>query len=577
MEGEVTSDFSCAIVNTGRRPTGQLTLNKTVSGGPLQPEDFILTAAIEGESGPRTLATGGVITLEFPAGGNKKVVLSETGDPRGYDLTRIFCDNGSDVQFPENSGLGGTLELTIAPGDDVTCTYTNTFDGDDDRMSEETKRFVHRRVDNLLTHGPDRARMLRRLSDGAPQSAKDGPEPLGYTSAAPGGETGTQTLGATHEDTSRFGFAGPSSLGVTADTLDPITGLPVAGLSDAASNPTAPGSKTSNPFFEAIAGVGAQMLNASGSMKFGTSLSELRDLAVRQQQAEQQRKIEDGGLSFTGDYGLAPIAVPRPGFDIWIEGQYSRYNDGTGGVNREGEFGVLYVGADYVVTPGLLLGALVQFDQTREDLDQDLNNETGEIHGTGWMAGPYIGWRLAPELFLDVRAAYGTSDNDIWLKDDVAGYRSGNFETERWLATAALTGNYGFGAWRLSPELGLAYGYEEYDTYQNSVGQNVEGGDAKIGRVTGKMEVGYKTRASDGTTFEPHVAISGIWNFDTDKLVVNGSEVGTDESRALVEGGVIVTPADGRWKVRAAGKYDGIGNDDFESYGGSVWLSVPLN
>ncbi len=29
--------------------------------------------------------------------------------------------------------------------------------------------------------------------------------------------------------------------------------------------------------------------------------------------------------------------------------------------------------------------------------------------------------------------------------------------------------------------------------------------------------------------------------------------------------------------LRAAGTYDGIGADDFEAYGGSLWINVPLD
>jgi hypothetical protein len=75
---------------------------------------------------------------------------------------------------------------------------------------------------------------------------------------------------------------------------------------------------------------------------------------------------------------------------------------------------------------------------------------------------------------------------------------------------------------------------------------------------------------------EPHVALNGIWNFDSDDLVIDGALTDTKETRAEVEGGVMVTTASG-WAVRAAGRYDGIGGDDFESYGGSLWVNVPLH
>ncbi|MCP4780619.1 MAG: autotransporter outer membrane beta-barrel domain-containing protein, partial [Hyphomicrobium sp.] len=182
----------------------------------------------------------------------------------------------------------------------------------------------------------------------------------------------------------------------------------------------------------------------------------MRAKAAEAEVRAQQKKLEDAGLSLSGASGLTPLQVLRPGLDIWVEGQFSRYTDDLGGINRTGDFGILYLGADYVLAPGVLVGALIQVDDTKEDING--SDRTGEIDGTGWMVGPYFGAKLSESLFFDARAAWGQSDNDIWLRDKKLDYRTGSFETERWLATATLTGLHTYGGFRLSPELGLAYG-----------------------------------------------------------------------------------------------------------------------
>ncbi len=83
-------------------------------------------------------------------------------------------------------------------------------------------------------------------------------------------------------------------------------------------------------------------------------------------------------------------------------------------------------------------------------------------------------------------------------------------------------------------------------------------------------------QTSNGTIVEPMVGIEGIWNFDSDDLVINGALQNSDDNRAKVEAGVLVRTPSG-WGIRAAGNYDGIGGDDFDSYGGSLWVNVPLN
>ena len=125
-----------------------------------------------------------------------------------------------------------------------------------------------------------------------------------------------------------------------------------------------------------------------------------------------------GGLGFGGQPYAHSMKAMRPGLDIWVEGQYSHYDDSTGGIERDGRFGVLYLGADYALSQRVLVGTLVQFDWTRERIDDpDLD---GDVGGRGWLAGPYIGIKLFEGIFFDARAAWGTSSNDITLTDEEA-------------------------------------------------------------------------------------------------------------------------------------------------------------
>ncbi|MCP4781716.1 MAG: hypothetical protein GY877_13575, partial [Hyphomicrobium sp.] len=59
-------------------------------------------------------------------------------------------------------------------------------------------------------------------------------------------------------------------------------------------------------------------------------------------------------------------------------------------------------------------------------------------------------------------------------------------------------------------------------------------------------------------------------------LKIDGVLQQTDESRAKVEGGLQISTPSGLG-LRAAGNYDGLGGGDFQSYGGSLWVNVPLN
>ncbi|MBU1211875.1 MAG: autotransporter domain-containing protein [Alphaproteobacteria bacterium] len=553
-------NITCTFRNV--RQTGTITVRKVTVGG-----DGDFSFQVTGQSG-FNLSNGE--NRKFTGLTIGQYTVRETNIPDGWKLQSVSCTGGGNKQ-------GNAITVDLSVNQAITCTFTN-FKKRDDRMREVTRLFIHRRVDNLLTHGPDRARLLRRLQPQDPPACglKDDcsqPPPL-KLGAAPTGTGAAPRIGGV--GTPELPAFGNQAFGNQAFG-NPAYGQQNSGVlfaNEEDDQPWNPRGGTNSPLLSSIMGQLSSAAGGSSSFKFGTSLSELRESGKAAQLQEEQKKLQEAGLDYNGQMYHMPKNALHQRLDIWVEGQFSGYNDSTGGLQRDGNFRVLYVGADYAIAPGILVGALVQVDDTRENIDDP--TLLGEVEGTGWMAGPYIGIKLTDTLYFDARAAWGTSDNDIWLQDAAAGWRSGAFETERWLANANLTGNYQFGNWRLSPQVGLAYGQESYDTYFNSLGQAVDGGEARIGRVTGGAEVGYQFRHSDGSVLEPHIGIKGIWNFQTDDLFVNGVLVDTDESRAQIEGGLLYRTPSGM-AVRGALAYDGIGADDFESYTGQLWVNIPLN
>ena len=490
--------------------------------------------------------------------------------PPGWQVTNVSC-------APSQQVSQTTATISLAAGQQVKCTFTN-FKKSDDPMEEETERFIHRRVDNLLTYGPDRARMLRRLQEQPQQqqSLKDEPLKLGAVSTSLGGAPAAASGSYGQMDAMSVLPSSSNRMAAVGSTLggNPFAKAKLPGdETDDDEQVVGYGQQAAPSMFSQVAGQFTPLVNGQGSYSFSTSLSELRAAAVSAEEQNSRKKLQDAGLSLASQPYTNPYLTSRQGLDVWVEGHVAKYDDDVGGINREGDFRLLYIGADYLLRPGFLIGALVQIDDTNEDIDDPIRS--GNIDGTGWLAGPYVGIKVLENLYFDARAAWGQSDNDIELTD-AAGSRSGSFDTDRWLATASLTGNERFGAWRLSPQIAIAYGSESSDAYTNSLGQSVGSTDAKIGRLTGTAEVGYRFLRSNGTVIEPHVALTGIWNFDSDDLIVNGVVVDTEESRAKVDGGVLITLPSGLG-VRGAASYDGIGAEDYHAVSGSLWLNVPLN
>jgi hypothetical protein len=494
-------DASCTFTN--QQQNGTLKVVKTAIGGD---DNFSFTA--NGNS--FTLRNGEQKSFTLPVG---NYTVSENSLPNGWKLQGATCSQGGSLN-------GNTIQATLTDNATTTCTFTN-FKQKDDRAEDVTKLFVHRRVDNLLSNQPDRARIIRRL-DGAPAaSLKDGgsySEPFDNASPVPGG-----LKDPVRSDLSRL-------QGRTSD----------AGSS------------------------------SIGSVKVSMSLSQ----AAAEAQASEKKKLADAGLSF-GDtpYGYS-VPVLQPRFDMWMEAHVSKYTESLGGINREGDFNILYVGGDYVIRPGLLIGALAQIDRTVEDVrNPDL---LGKISGAGWMAGPYAGAKLSDHLYFDARAAWGKSSNSLWLQDSIVGYRTGAFNTDRWLATTGLTGNYQFGLFRVSPQIELAYGSESADAYKTSLNQSVDKVSATIGRMSFGPEFGYTSRLDNGVTIEPQFSVKGIWNFDDAPIALSTGTVRAAPLRAEVETGVMIKMPSG-FSVRASGSYDGIGDKNLEVWTTKGWINFPLN
>ncbi|GAA2182291.1 hypothetical protein GCM10009785_20810 [Brooklawnia cerclae] len=117
---DVGQDMVCTATNTVQRPT--LTLVKDLAGGPATAGDWELTA--DGPGAAHTGVTGDatVTDVEVDAGVyNLSEAAVDSSDPLlgGYAAGAWSCDDGT---------LDGS-QLTLEPGDDATCTITNTWQG----------------------------------------------------------------------------------------------------------------------------------------------------------------------------------------------------------------------------------------------------------------------------------------------------------------------------------------------------------------------------------------------------------------------------------------------------------------
>jgi outer membrane protein OmpA-like peptidoglycan-associated protein len=263
--------------------------------------------------------------------------------------------------------------------------------------------------------------------------------------------------------------------------------------------------------------------------------------------------------------------------ELWIEGHFTRAEDEADLFDIESEFSIFHLGADIQVTENIIIGALASFDKAEEDAT--FFDEEGAaflshfIEGTGWMAGPYMSARLRDNLFFNARVAYGESDNDLTLFGFV---NEDEFETERTLARAALTGNHVEGNWRVTPTLSVAYFEEEQQAYVSKTGVSIPSQTLQLGRAEFEPELAYRHELSTGTVIEPQLSVAAVWDFESpDDFSVRGVNISTDEFRGRIESGLQVNWTGGN-SMRIAGSYDGIGSSGYEAYSLEAWIDIPL-
>jgi uncharacterized repeat protein (TIGR01451 family) len=599
----VKEDYSYSVTCEPTKAT--LTLVKEVTnnnGGTAVDTDFTLTFA--GTSNGSGTEGQAPITNASVTPGN--YTLTESGAVvAGYDLTAITCTGGADA-----NGADG---LTLVAGENVTCTFKN-----DDKAAVQGSLTLDKQsatstftaegqvinytylvtntgattVSNLTvtdTKIPSVTCPIMTLAPAASTTCTGS-----YTITAGDMSTGSVTNEAVAQGTDPNGAVVSNKDSVTikrdddfirdrtkeviqnflyrrADQLlsnEPdrnrlIRRLPGV-LWGAGNSQTAQGGGTGSTF----AASGGQ--GETTRIAFATSLSQLTADA----RAARQKKLGDQRMGLgAGDGGSLKDSPPLPtwnsGFDLWVEGHYTHFDDDQANADRSGRLGVMYGGVDYLVTPGLLVGALVEFDWM-EDSSSTLNSS---VDGHGWMAGPYMSARLSENIFFDARAAWGESDNNI----SPFGTYEDTFETKRWLVRGNLTGNWNFGDWRLTPSVSVARIEEDQQAYVDSLGISIPGQNLALGRVTFGPEIGYRYFASDGSIIEPHMALQGLWDFEKpDTLTLGNEVVGPDDFRGKLEAGVMFMMPEGA-SVRATGSYDGIGSDDFHAYGGQMWVNLPLH
>ncbi len=460
--------------------------------------------------------------------------------PSGFGLASVRCSDSGSV----GNTAAHSAKIVLAPLETVTCVFAAL--GSRKKTVEAIGEFMNRRNDLLLSNGPDGRRQIDRLLAAGSQNAS--------------------SQGSAEQSPS---FAPPSHLSGSGSSG--FIGAPVAGIGGRADRSIAtqiaspPSSAT-----EATPGPSPFVANASSegstTVSFATSLSQM----LSYQSAANQKKI-DNGLPRASHLGgiTTPTQQSLP-FDIWVEGHYGDFGDRTDRQSESGHFGIMYVGADYVLTPWLLVGALVQYDAT----DLTSRQDSYSVSGHGWMAGPYATMRLSENVFLQGRAAWGTSDNTV---SPYLTYKD-NFSTSRWLVSGTLAGRW---QWEIGNSI------RAHRSPISTIGRSTS--PIPLASIfLGSMPPSVSLRRArksptpsswpKGRSLCPRASVEAIWNFAGSDPTSDfgGTLAGPTGVRARAEVGLGIKYLNGAG-LDLSVSYDGIGAGGYNSTAGEGSLKLPFD
>lgn len=197
----------------------------------------------------------------------------------------------------------------------------------------------------------------------------------------------------------------------------------------------------------------------------------------------------------------AGVAASSP-FNIWIDGALMAHkrDDNAG---DWGSFGMVSLGADYLLSEKALVGVSLHYDRMSDPTDED-----ALLTGNGWLAGPYASFEFGKGLFWNTSLLYGGSSNDIDTQ-----FWDGTFNTRRWLFDSSLKGQVQLDDITvLTPRLRAVYFSEKVDDYavRNDVGDEIEiaGFTQDQLRLSLGAEIARTFELANGSTLMPKLGLT---------------------------------------------------------------------
>lgn len=224
----------------------------------------------------------------------------------------------------------------------------------------------------------------------------------------------------------------------------------------------------------------------------------------------------------------------------------------------EQSYAHLSFGSHFVMTENLIIGGMVQFDQS------DATLADGIIESKGFLVGPYAVAKMADQpLIFSASLLRGTSQNEITLTD----LPTDTFKSTRTLATIGVEGTVDLGSGILMvPSVDLFYLLDQQHSYIDSADNNVP--EQEVAMTSATLGLGFEIPLSLDfveATLRPSVNATFAKTRNSDG-VEESTRWGVDLGATFEQpsGAIIAVDL----------FYDGIGEQNAETYGGSILYEI---
>jgi outer membrane autotransporter protein len=266
--------------------------------------------------------------------------------------------------------------------------------------------------------------------------------------------------------------------------------------------------------------------------------------------------------------GMGGPGSRRPPWRAWTRARVSGTtgDEPAPGANIDWQHVTVAAGTDYLVAPGMVVGAFTGF----EDFRYTRSDILGRLKGDGPTVGAYLGALVLPKVRLE--AGIGHSWLGYVATADTA---SGDFDGKRWLFTGSLTGTYALGPFTLEPSAQLFWLRENQEGYVDSLGNLHESLAMSIGRGSVGARMLYPMPLN-GLTLAPYAGLYLDRYFGLEGGAnVTVPDIGiADELWSMRLTGGLVLGGNGAWSIAVGGEAGNLGTGDGLIWSGQLTGSI---